>query len=35
MIEDAINELLYADGDIDIDAIDNLCKPNKKKFPSF
>ena len=30
MIEDAINELLYADGDIDIDAIDNLVQAKQE-----
>jgi hypothetical protein len=30
MIEDAINELLYADGDIDIDAIDNLMQAKQE-----
>lgn len=30
MIEDAINELLYADGDIDIDAIDNLIQAKQE-----
>jgi hypothetical protein len=30
MIEDAINELLYADGVIDIDAIDNLMQAKQE-----
>lgn len=30
LIEDAINELLYADGDIDIDAIDNLMQAKQE-----